>query len=76
LIFDAYVTALYKIKCSVSSDSPWYTISKLLLNSLYGRFGMSPLLDQNDTINIDDLNLYVKNSDIAVSETYDFGDKC
>jgi hypothetical protein len=37
---------------------------------------MSPLLDQNDTINIDDLNLYVKNSDIAVSETYNFGDKC
>lgn len=39
-IFSDYVNDLYKIKQSVSKDDPMYAISKLLLNSLYGRFGM------------------------------------
>jgi hypothetical protein len=40
-IFKDYVEDLYKIKQSVSKDDPMYAISKLLLNSLYGRFGMN-----------------------------------
>lgn len=39
-IFKDYVEELYSIKQSVSKDDPMYAISKLLLNSLYGRFGM------------------------------------
>ena len=39
-IFKDYVEDLYQIKQSVSKDDPMYAISKLLLNSLYGRFGM------------------------------------
>ena len=40
-----------------NKDNPMYTISKLLLNSLYGRFGMSPemdnciIIDSKDSIN-------------------------
>ena len=41
-LFSNYVENLFDIKKSVTSDNPWYIISKLLLNSLYGRFGMSP----------------------------------
>jgi hypothetical protein len=37
---------------------------------------MSPILEKNATINIEDLNLYVKNPDIAVTSTYVFGEKC
>lgn len=40
-IFKEYVEDLYQIKQSVSKDDPMYAISKLLLNSLYGRFGMN-----------------------------------
>lgn len=40
-IFKNYVEDLYQIKQSVSKDDPMYAISKLLLNSLYGRFGMN-----------------------------------
>lgn len=40
LIFEDYVKDLYKIKEGEAKDSPMYLISKLLMNSLYGRFGM------------------------------------
>lgn len=41
-IFKNYIEVLYKIKASHSSDDPKYFISKLLMNSLYGRFGLNP----------------------------------
>jgi len=39
-IFRDYIDALYQIKQSHSKNEPMYLISKLLLNSLYGRFGI------------------------------------
>lgn len=41
-LFNDYVTTLYKIKEENKKGSPLSLIAKLLLNSLYGRFGMSP----------------------------------
>jgi hypothetical protein len=41
-IFSEYIDVLYDIKMNVSKDDPWYYISKLLMNSLYGRFGLNP----------------------------------
>lgn len=41
-IFKEYVNDLYNLKMNSDKNSSIYTISKLLLNSLYGRFGMSP----------------------------------
>ncbi len=41
IVFKDYVEALYKIKASYSSDHPMYQIAKLLLNSLFGRYGMN-----------------------------------
>lgn len=46
-IFKDYVLDLYNIKNKSSKDDPWYIISKLLLNSLYGRFGMDPVLTKH-----------------------------
>lgn len=42
IIFQKYVNELYEMKCNLKSDDPMYLISKLCLNSLYGRFGMNP----------------------------------
>ena len=36
---------MYKIKEESTKGSAMYTISKLLLNSLHGRFGLNPVLD-------------------------------
>ena len=43
-IFTEYVDYLYELKKNSQKGSPNYLISKLLLNSLYGRLGMSPIL--------------------------------
>ena len=41
-IFKGYVDFFYNIKKNNKKGTPMFTIAKLLLNSLYGRFGMSP----------------------------------
>jgi len=43
MIFKDYVLALYEMKANVDKTNPKYLLAKLLLNSLYGRFGMSPV---------------------------------
>jgi DNA polymerase type B, organellar and viral len=44
-IFSEYVDYLYNLKVNSPSKSPDYIISKLLLNTLYGRFGMNPHME-------------------------------
>jgi len=46
-IFSEYVDFLYQLKVNSSSQSPDYIISKLLLNTLYGRFGMNPHMESH-----------------------------
>lgn len=46
-IFKDYINDLYKIKESLNKDEPMYLVSKLLMNSLYGRFGMSNEMSNN-----------------------------
>ena len=58
-IFEGYVDFLYELKKNSPKYSPNYTISKLLLNSLYGRLGMNPIAENHMIINNQDaLNLY------------------
>jgi hypothetical protein len=46
-IFSEYVDYLYKLKVNSDKKSPDYIISKLLLNTLYGRFGMDPHMESH-----------------------------
>jgi hypothetical protein len=41
-----------------------YFVSKLFLNSLYGRFAMSPYLSIHKVIDLDELEFFVKSFDI------------
>jgi len=52
-IFSDYVKFLYKMKVNSDKNTPDYTISKLLLNSLYGRLGMSPDMETNVIVDSD-----------------------
>lgn len=47
MIFDKYITALSQIKESSDSKSAMYLISKILMNSLFGRLGMNPFLGES-----------------------------
>jgi hypothetical protein len=50
-IFTNYVDFLYNIKVNSKKGTPDYIISKLLLNTLYGRFGMDPYMENHIIIN-------------------------
>lgn len=54
--FDAYIDNWYGIKCTASKDSVLYFISKLFLNSLYGRFGMNTQCITTKIIDADQLD--------------------
>ena len=45
-IFSKFVSALYDLRNTYKKDNPRNLICKLLLNSLYGKFGMSPYLEK------------------------------
>jgi hypothetical protein len=50
-IFTNYVDFLYNIKVNSKKGTPDYIISKLLLNTLYGRFGMDPYMENHIIVN-------------------------
>jgi hypothetical protein len=58
-IFNDYITTLYEIKKASHKDDPMYLISKLLMNSLYGRFGMEPVIESSLIINDDEIDNYI-----------------
>lgn len=59
-VFANFIKDLYKIKQSVNKNDPWYLISKLLMNSLYGKFGMDPnyTSEKHSIVNMSEFNNY------------------
>lgn len=51
-IFKSYIEDLYLMKASSNSDDPKYFIAKLLMNSIYGRFGLNP--DEKEVVIVSD----------------------
>lgn len=54
LVFDKFITNLYKERLSYPKSNPMNYICKLIMNSTYGRFGMAPILTDVDLFNRDD----------------------
>lgn len=69
-IFKDYVDFLYKLKVNSDKNSTNYIIAKLLLNSLYGRLGMSPDKEQHVIVSNDEALKYI--SKFEVSNVIDF----
>ena len=59
LIFKKYIDHLYTLKQNSSPKDSKYTISKLLMNSLYGRFGMSPFMEKHKVIHYHEHDEYL-----------------
>ena len=64
-IFKDYVNYLYEWKVQSEKNSPNYIISKLLLNSLYGRFGMNENATQHAFINEDESFEYYRKFEVV-----------
>lgn len=62
-IFKDYVSVLHEMKQSSEKSSPMYLIAKLLMNSLYGKFGMTDDLANHVIINTDKLDEILDSKD-------------
>jgi hypothetical protein len=60
-IFYSYIEFLYKIKSSYESTHPLYIIAKLLMNALYGRFGLNPEERENEIVSSDESEFLIAN---------------
>jgi DNA polymerase type B, organellar and viral len=74
-IFKDYVNDLYKMKRKSIKDSPMYIIAKLLLNSLYGRFGMSPDKEKCEIIKgYHNINSFIYNNKNKILDQLELGE--
>src|ERR1700694_1370780 len=72
-IFKNYVSSLYTLKTESDRSSPMYTVAKLLLNSLYGRFGMAPVVENHMIIDDEDLDKFSLKFDITDVKDFENG---
>jgi hypothetical protein len=61
VVFNKYANDMFSIKSSHNPSDPMYLISKLLLNSLYGRFGMSIDNINHKIVSSDNLTSFISN---------------
>jgi DNA polymerase type B, organellar and viral len=76
-IFSDYIDDLYSIKMEAdkNKDKMWRLISKNLMNSLYGRFGMNQYLNNNVIIDKDDLQLENLFDKVEIDDVIELDDK-
>ena len=65
---------LYNLRKSYPKSHPLNLVCKLLLNSLYGRFGLNPLLDTFLIVSKNKLEKELKSKLPFLQERIDFGD--
>ena len=69
IIFSDYVNKFFSLKSNSDKNDPMFTIAKLFLNSLYGKFGMSPYKEKHAIIDNNELYKYV--DEFVVKSTLD-----
>jgi hypothetical protein len=76
-IFNDYIDDLYRIKVDAdkNKDAIWRLISKNLMNSLYGRFGMDQYLINNVIIDKDDLQIETLLTNADIEDVIELDDK-
>jgi hypothetical protein len=59
-LFSKYIEKLYNMKATSPKNSPKYQIAKLLLNSLYGRFGMAPIMNHSEIVQKQNMDIIIR----------------
>ena len=73
-LFSDYVETFYKVKENLEKDSPMYLIAKMLLNSLYGRFGINPNLEKHIIASKKDIDNKLKTDTAYLDDLIDLDD--
>ncbi len=74
IIFKDFIEHLFNMKNSVSKDNPLYQISKLLLNSLYGRMGLRQELTEYKFMNKIDIEKFSFKENVSIQDIIEFTD--
>ena len=78
-IFKDYVETLYNLRQQYTKDNPMNLIAKMLMNSLYGKFGMKSennkveIFDTNDTEDMDRLNTILDCDGESIQDQIEIG---
>lgn len=64
-IFSKFVDELYKLRISYPKDNPMNFVCKLILNSLYGRFGMHQIIEKSEFMNKNEFLELTKNYEVT-----------
>lgn len=71
ILFNDFVDTLYNIRSQYPKGSPLNIITKLIMNSLYGRFGMKVNMPKSKIIDNDEIQKYVSSYDVANISCFD-----
>lgn len=75
IIFEKFVDNLYSLKQTHTKEDPMYLISKLLMNSLYGKFGMTETLPTHNVMSKDEFFKFVDTHKYIINDHTEYGDK-
>ncbi len=64
IIFDELIDHLYNLRLNFDKGTPLNTLLKLLMNSLYGKFGMKLDTTESKLINLEEIKEYVSIYDV------------
>jgi len=73
-VFKNYIDTLYKLRLEYPKTDPMNYIAKLLLNSLYGRFGMDDNFMLNDVLHKVDADKFIELNPENVKNLIELGD--
>jgi DNA polymerase elongation subunit (family B) len=71
-IFKDYINDLYNIKKSVNKNNPMYLISKILMNSLYGRMGLKQSLNIFEFMENQEIEKFSLSENVTIKEIIEF----
>ena len=72
ILFKEYIQELYNLRLEYSKDNPMNYIAKLLMNSLYGRFGMNDKFTESKIISRKDYIKYEEEYNQIITDIFDF----
>ena len=77
-IFKKYIKELYQLRLTYDKDNPLNFIAKILMNSLYGRFGMNDNFSESGIMDKNKFNEYISKlipQDLKlIDDMYEVGD--
>lgn len=74
-MFTKFIDVLHNIRLTNAKENPISLVAKLLQNSSFGRFALSPLLDSHDIIDNNLIYDYQNKEHIAVKDFFPINDK-